>query len=344
MAGYDGIELVEHGTDQRRGNLIGIQPLLCAADYCSGAAFHSRLQVYMRVAEKKGWLTTQSIVVWPEHIGTWLVSTDESTKVTSADSTRAAMMALIAHRPLPFFRELMRASEKDRLTAALFRSRSSHTARIFHSIFSELAREFQVTIVAGSAILAGANVRNGVLCAGDGPLENVSAVYRPDGRAEDRLVRKTVPTLDERPFVRAGSVQELPVFKTPAGRLGVLICADSWYPICYRQMRAGGAQMLAVPSCFTHDDLWDAPWKGFNGGEPPDDMDAEDIGCISEAQAWRKYALARRMRESEATHGMNVFLRGSLWDMGMGGRSLMVHDGGICGEAVDVAALLNLWL
>ena len=67
-------------------------------------------------------------------------------------------------------------------------------------------------------------------------------------------------------------------------------------------------------------------------------------GRDSEGEAWHKYALAGRLSASGARYGINVFLRGSLWDMGMDGRSLMVQDGSPRGEAGDGPALLNLWL
>jgi predicted amidohydrolase len=38
------------------------------------------------------------------------------------------------------------------------------------------------------------------------------------------------------------------VVDTPAGRLGVLIGSDSWYPDNYRQLDEQGAQLVAVPA------------------------------------------------------------------------------------------------
>jgi N-carbamoylputrescine amidase len=42
--------------------------------------------------------------------------------------------------------------------------------------------------------------------------------------------------------------QELPVFDTPLGRIGVLICYDAWFPEAARTLALRGAQMLCVPS------------------------------------------------------------------------------------------------
>jgi len=66
--------------------------------------------------------------------------------------------------------------------------------------------------------------------------------------------------------------------------------------------------------------------------------------ALTEGQAWRKHALARRIARSGARHGINVFLRGALWDLGSDGLSLMVSDGVATETGADGAALLNLWL
>ncbi len=42
--------------------------------------------------------------------------------------------------------------------------------------------------------------------------------------------------------------QELPVFDTPLGRIGALICYDAWFPEAARTLALRGAQMLCVPS------------------------------------------------------------------------------------------------
>lgn len=48
-------------------------------------------------------------------------------------------------------------------------------------------------------------------------------------------------------FVTAGT--GLPVFDTPLGRIGVLICYDSEFPLLARSLVERGAELLLVPSC-----------------------------------------------------------------------------------------------
>jgi hypothetical protein len=185
----------------------------------------------------------------------------------------------------------------------------------------------------------------GTVTPGKGSLYNAAFVFRPDGFAESLPARKSFPVSDELPFVAAAPVSSLPVFDTPAGKLGVLVCADSWFPEAYRQLRDQGVELLAVPSASTHGYQWYDPWSGYSGWPVPEDVDRRDIGVLTERQAWGKYALAGRMASAGARAGINVFLYGDLWDLEFNGGRWRLVSGktNIEGEC-DGAAVINLWL
>jgi len=338
-------DILEHGFDAHRGNLLGMQPLVRAADYASEDTLTARLSQYTEIAAQKGWLNPRTVVVWPEYVGTWLAAAGEWPAVYHARRLNRAMLLLAAHHLLPFARQVTAAREKDRIAASLFRLKAPDMARRYQAVFGGLARQYSVTMVAGSILLPSPEVENGQVMAGVGPLHSVSAVFGPDGLAAANLVRKVIPTTDELPFVAPAPVAQLPVFDTPAGRLGVLICADSWYPAPYQQLKTQGVELIAVPSSITTPGLWDRPWRGYNGASMPADVDPGDVGHLTEGQAWRKYALAARIGSSGATHGMNVFLHSTLWDIsGDCGQALAVSDGSVTQSSGAGAAILNLWL
>jgi hypothetical protein len=140
-------------------------------------------------------------------------------------------------------------------------------------------------------------------------------------------------------------VAETRAFETPAGRLGVLICADAWYPEPYAALRADGAELVAVPSFIESAGLWDSPWKGYSGNPPPPGVDLGDIGRLTEGQARRKYSLAGRLAESGARRGLDIYLRGTLWDMQAdSGTAVGLRDGEVREAGRAGGALLNLWL
>jgi predicted amidohydrolase len=338
-------ELVEHGFDARRGNLLGVQPFVRAADYASEDTLSARLSQYTEIAAQKGWLNPRTVVVWPEYVGTWLAAAGEGPAVYKANNLNGAMRLLAMRHMLRFAREALSAREVDRIAASLFRLKANSMARRYQAVFSGLARRYSVTMVAGSILLPSPTVKDGQVIAGAGPLYNISAVFGPDGLAHARLVRKVVPIKTELPFVAPAPVAELPTFETPAGRLGVLICADSWYPAPYERLQAQGVELIAVPSSITTQGLWDRPWEGYDGAAAPADVDSGDVGRLTEGQAWRKYALAGRIGSAGATHGINVFLRGVLWDINAdSGQALAVSEGQITESSGVGAAILNLWL
>jgi hypothetical protein len=128
--------------------------------------------------------------------------------------------------------------------------------------------------------------------------------------------------------------------------MGILICADSWFPQAYAYLNAKGIEMLAVPSYEALEpQSWNRPWPGYDGWQTPADVDANDIKNITEGQAWQKYSLAGRIQLSGARYGMNVFLRGKLWDQDLGGKpaTLVREDEVFVEELTQQAAILNLW-
>jgi hypothetical protein len=337
-------ETISSGQDTGHGNLLGIQPFMLAADYTSHQNLLKKLDGYFDAALSKGWLNEKTIVVLPEYLGTWLVAAGEKPGIYAATNVRTAMRILALSHPFQFSRAYRASKAPDRTAAALFRMKAQVMADGYQFVFSRLAKDYGVTVVAGSILLPEPAVIAGILTPGKGPLHNVSAVFDPDGTIRSQLSRKFYPTRVEQPFVAAAPLAQLPVYETPAGRLGVLVCADSWYPAPYQHLQKQDIELLAVPSLLSNG-IWNQPWDGYNGAPPPDDVNRSDVGRLTEGEAWHKYALAGRMALSGARAGMNVFLHGQFWDAGDdSGQSLALGRDRIIETKVAGAALLNFWL
>jgi len=343
-------EILSLGSDAGQGNLLGVQPYMTVSDYAGEEPFYAKLDAYLQAARQEGWLGEKTVVVWPEQIGTWLVAAGESKSVFQAPTLAAAMRPLVLRHAIPFAGKLAFAREKDRVVASLFRMKAGQMARLYQTVFSRLARQYGVTVVAGSIYLPSPRVEDGRVLAGGsyrapGLLYNTSVVFRPDGKAHSALARKCYPIATEQGFVTAAPVAELPTFETPAGKLGVLVCADSWYPQAYERLKAGGVEMVAVPSLAAGAGIWEKPFGGYTSADPPQDVDRADMGRITEGQAWVKYALAGRIGRSGARCGVNVFLHGELWDLGTdNGNSLAVRGDEVVEARMNGGALLNVWL
>ena len=335
-----------YGRAGTRGNLLGIEPYVKPEDYISQKAFMAKLDGYLADARAQGWLNERTIVVWPEYVGTWLAVMGE----TPAPLISGVVQNIAAKHPVEFGKFLAAAMEQNKPFAAAFRTKAADMAEAYQSIFSSLSKKYRVTTVAGSIVLPSPHVVRGkIVFDVNGPLYNVSAVFDAKGRIHADLVLKAYPTAGELPYTAPAPVGNLPVFETPAGRLGVLICADSWYPSVYARMKERKAQLLAVPS-FGHGGLksWGDTWPGYAPWSNPSDVDPNDLNTISNSDAWLKYSLATRIEECDALFGANVFLHGALWpDLQAGGGIAVVCRRDKIWKRelpTDGATLNNLWL
>ncbi|WBQ09460.1 hypothetical protein L2D01_11195 [Hyphomonadaceae bacterium ML37] len=337
------ISLAQFGAASTRA-LIAIEPALTPADYRSAAALEAVLARYLDRAEGAGALDGPAVAVFPEHAGTWLVAAQAQAGVYRADTVEGAMTGLALTRPVRTLAALARSGEGDRMAAALFRARGAAMARDYQDVFSSLARRYGVTLVAGSIVLPDPSVEDGVITVNAaGPLYNVSAVFAPDGSVHEALVRKVYPIPSEAGFTAGAPASPQPVFDTPAGALGVLICADSWHGDVYDGL-ARRPDLIAVPAYLQPAGVWDAPWGGYVTPWP-DDAPHEDAGALTEAQAWIAHSLPRRLSEAGAHAGMTAFARGSLWNMGADGQALAAtRDGVRLGPRTDDGAVVVLWL
>ncbi len=341
------ISFATQGRDAGRGNLLGVQVWMHPTDYANEQSFSAKLAIYMQAAKDKGWLSAKTVAIFPEYIGTWLIAAGEKRSVyAEATSAEAMRTVALTHLPELIYRWVTAPDVDDKIKWALFTVKSEQAAATYQQAFGDLARQYGVFIVAGSIVLPEPELNSGRLVVRPGGrLFNVSAVFDPQGRVLPPLVVKAFPIEAEKEFIAAGSADALPVFDTAAGRLGVLICADAWYPASYAQLEKAGARLLAVPSYAAGERTWSLPWGGYNGGAAPADVNTGDIGRISEADAWLKYAMPARAPAAGIVAGLNVFLRGELWDLGSDGATIITSLlGSERGVVTRNAVLSNLWL
>lgn len=334
------------GTDTGKGNLVGIQPYMLPVDYANEDAFYNKMNSYFEEAKHKGWLNAKSIVVLPEYLGTWLVAANEKTIVYATAQSGVALQTVALSNFFHYIAKYLSVPDgvTDKAKYALFAMKTQQMAGIYQRTFSRIAKDFSVTIVAGSILLAEPMVEDGELKATGGKLYNTSGIFRPDGTLDSQLVKKLFPITDERPFVCSAKPNELPVFDTPAGRLGVLICADCWNSAAYQILKKKGATLLAIPSYSALDNVWGVPWDGYSGTPTPPEAKT-DVGKITEGEAWYKYSMGGRAKqEAGITKGINVFLRGKIWDLGSDGHTLVLNDSLMVSHKIAGPGLTCLWL
>ncbi|WP_373387947.1 carbon-nitrogen hydrolase family protein [Pseudomonas alcaligenes] len=312
----------DQGQDRGRGNLLGIQPDLQGADYRSLLHLHRKLSAHLDQARALGLLNPKTVVILPEHIGTWLVAAGEKREAFAARDLAEARIWLGLSHPLELARATLFSQGKAPLSDALLRMKAAQMAADYQSLFGGLAESYGVTLVAGSIVLPEPSVVEGVLQVGSGPLYNVSLVFGSDGLPLGQPQRKVLPHRDEDAFTAVAPSQALQVIATPAGRLGTLLGSDGEQAQHYAHLAAQQVELLAVPA--------------FLPGN------AAPAGA---AESRLQQALSAHLTETQARAGMLVFLRGQLWDLGSQGRSMAVSPGTQrLAEDGPGARLLNLWL
>jgi predicted amidohydrolase len=103
----------------------------------------------------------------------------------------------------------------------------------YEATFAEMARAYQMAIVAGSAYLPDQN----------GTLRHRAAVFGPDGALLGRH-DKMILSPEDRGLAQPGDAWH--VIATPAGRVGVLLGEEALYPEAGRVLAYGGAELLVT--------------------------------------------------------------------------------------------------
>lgn len=315
-------------SDSLERNVIGIQPYMEVSDYFSQVKFKEKLRLYLIEADEKEFLSSKTIVLFPEYIGTWLVLLGEKHGIAKKETMKDALTTMIFSNFFDFSLAFLKtSSEDDRAASAIFRMKAKSMANTYYLTFSELAKESNIHIAAGSIILPDPTVVAGIISVNPkGPLYNAAFVFGPDGKVIGDPVLKAFPIESEIPFLTAGIPGEIPTFDLPFAKTSVLVCADSWYPDAYQSARDQHAELILVPSFYTGDGAMDILWKGYSGNPEPAGTDKNDINKLTEREALEKYALPAQIQKTRAQAGLNVFLRGNLWDLGADGQPTAIFQ------------------
>jgi predicted amidohydrolase len=342
------IDVVEsYGDSTGKGNIIGVQAFMTPIDFASEDNFNQKIEFYMIEAKKNKWLISEkTIVVFPEYIGTFLVAADEKESLYRAQTLEEGLQTMVLSNFGKFLKTFMLAPQvvNDKVKYAIFAMKATKMAKIYQKVFSKLAEKYAVTIVAGSILLPKPSVENGILMVNQGPLYNTSMVFDNKGKLNLNLIKEVFPTADELSFVCPSKPEHIPVFETAVGRMGVLVCADAWFPESYKVLKQKGVNFVVSPSYSNGYGNWNKKWTGYSGAETPVDA-IKSIGKLTLGEAWVKHAMGERAKnEAGVKKGINVFLQGNIWDLGTDGSTIVLNDSAKATQHIGKAALVNLWL
>jgi hypothetical protein len=328
--------------------LIAIQASLTASNYATEAAFISTIDSYMNRATKMVPHSSQKLVVFPEMIGTWLIGTlvPNVDRFTTMDQ---ALIRLIIRNPLRFGYSLLRSvwsqgifkrKVMEHVKRSIFAMGSAFISDTYFKTFSEAAKKYKCWVVAGSVLLpdiefnTGSRVFTPPKIINQDKLYNVSFTFDPDGGLV-HVTKKVFITEDEL-FCDRAQVDQISCFDSPFGRVGVLICADCWFPENYVQMKSERADVIVVPAMSSNAKAWNELWNGYSAAKIPCDVDTGLINKpgVTLGHMWQKYGLKDRLN---AKWGVVSYLVGKIWDMDAAGESIIVRSDANNNEVVAIA-------
>ena len=168
-----------------RAQLLLIRPELYPLDFQSVSHLELKLTAALDHAKAQELLTPKTLVALPEHIGTWLLATGEKAEFYRARNRLEVRNWLLLGNPVLAIEVLLRNLDANRLDEALLRMKAQQMAHDYQDLFSRLAKKYQITLLAGSILLPEPGLKAGKLYAGDGPLENLSLIFNPDGSLQN---------------------------------------------------------------------------------------------------------------------------------------------------------------
>lgn len=310
--------------------VVGVQLSVSPPVYRDLASFERRLaEAADAAAAQSGRRPGDHLVlVFPEHVGTFLSFLGEPGPIYSAPTRPAVAFLQVLANP-GFMLYHLKSSVKARVPGIfstyyvfgnLLRYKAPGMWRHYTAAFSALARRHRAVVVAGSISVPAPEEMDRPLA----PIYGTSAVFGPDGGLLG-VVRKVHPVLEENLFMASAPAAELKPVRTPAGRIGVLICSDSWYEDTYRGLR--DSDLLAIPSI--GEGGHDAYGKGLRGFKD-NQMDLADSrpGLPSVLDQIMKNGAPGRLRLTRAAAAVQPLLTGRMWDLETGGPGLLVRRSG----------------
>lgn len=176
------------------------------------------------------------LIVFPEDIGTPLVTLGDEDLVVRARTLSDAIQALAARHALEVGGYV--AEHRVSLQRALWLTKAHTLETAYRDTFSALARRYKVPILAGSAPMVVPDEPSQVF--------NTACLFDPEGTMH--VLGRKIHLVDlEGPKgfdFSPGSLESYEVFRLPQAVIGCIVCADGWHPEVARALVDQGAQVL----------------------------------------------------------------------------------------------------
>lgn len=339
------------GTDKNYANMVAIQPYMIPADYSTRARLFSKLDGYFQKARNSGLLKERTTVIFPEHIGTPIYLIGEKKSVYAANTLKEAYLAFQGESK--YFWESKAPKElpePEEFINDILNKKAENVTEIYQGIFSELARNYKVNILAGTILLPELRINNGriELISEKKERKIYGFMFSSQGSITQKVERKNLFDI-EKPFATSGVPQPEGIMVPGiTNKLAVILSCDTFSSISY-------TRIIQVT------DFWVSPAIKFsdetpnfadisNSGElnnPSRSLFKETDKLLSPRDLWLKFGIQGRHSSTSSKSYMQVFLNGKFYDLGLESwsnfQSKQAGKQGLI-EADKKSAILNIFL
>lgn len=287
---------------------LAVQPQWHAHDFASAAAFRGWMRAQLEMARPHLAPDRPNLVVLTELNGLPLVlrGAPWAARLGTFERAAAALFAARLPRTLPLMRR-----EGVGPVRALQLARADDNVRLYLETCRSLAREYGVYLCCGSLPMPRYVRRGRRLRRERGVLTNQCVLLDPQGELIGVTDKVHLTPDEERGGVdlSPGRLEELRVFPTPVGDLGVAISLDAFRPDVIARLEAQGCTVLLQP------DANGAPWTAKEG-LPPDPARLRDQPVAWLESSWTATTSGQRIR-----YAVNPMVVGNLLDLTFDGQS-----------------------
>ncbi|WPR76459.1 hypothetical protein [Algoriphagus sp. NG3] len=315
-------------ADSLSRNILGIQPYMEVSDYFSQTVFKEKLKQYIEASSTKGLIRKNTLIVYPESIGTWLFLINEKHNLAEKKQLNKVLRAIAFSNAFDFLLGYIKTGdESNKEFSSIIRMKAKSMVKVYFETFSELALESKSYLLAGSIVLPGPTVVNGEIFVNlSAPLYNASFMFGPDGKVVGNPILKTFPHSIETTYLSFPDSANSQVFNLPYTKTAVILGYDSWFDQAYESVKSEGAEIILNPTFLSGNHSMLSKWQDFDGDHEPENLDPGDAGKLTIKDAWEKYSLHTRLKTIKSKVGLSVFFNGNLWDMSKGGHPIVVYN------------------
>lgn len=295
------------GEKSDNGCLVGIQPAWEPWRFRTELDFRSALYELLEDAKQAGFLSSRSLVVFPELTPLLLLLVNEFPWVTLSETwSKALTTALSDEKAWRMIKLVPHAVEIGWEKAALMEvieAKLQRALEVWVEAFSAAALDYQTEILAGSMIMPTKVWAEGGLSLPESfsVVDDLGAgalLFGSDGGIDRKIVWKRNPSpLESSLFVKPVLGQP-PLYETPLGKVAVLLGEDSWDVDQAAEIKH--ADIILAPAC---------AWAGDQRSE------------------WREKGVNSWIHNTEAHAAMTVFNSNNLFERRMIGQPLLWRQG-----------------